>query len=326
MRGSGSIKALFVRESGAGYLLAGLLLVSVIFVSLESTTRLLEPLRGVVATAATPLVLVAEIPYLLSQKVENVVASQASLVQQTAELERRVLELSQVSQQFLALKMENERLRELLGSRARLPAEVLVAELVGVVPAPNTHQVIIDKGRDSRVQVGQAVIDEKGLFGQVVEVDAFTSRILLISDADHAVPVQVNRNGVRSIAGGTGEMERLQLEKVSVTADIREGDLLETSGLGGRFPRGYPVGYVETVLIEPTSPFAVVTVRPLAALDRSRHVLVVFSRPEDTDGGVFQEGDPEQASDEAASEAEASAAADLNSSIEAAAELSEVEQ
>jgi rod shape-determining protein MreC len=116
------------------------------------------------------------------------------------------------------------------------------------------------------------------------------------------------------------------LEKVSVTADIREGDLLETSGLGGRFPRGYPVGYVETVLIEPTSPFAVVTVRPLAALDRSRHVLVVFSRPEDTDGGVFQEGDPEQASDEAASEAEASAAADLNSSIEAAAELSEVEQ
>jgi rod shape-determining protein MreC len=91
------------------------------------------------------------------------------------------------------------------------------------------------------------------------------------------VPVQVNRNGVRSIAGGTGDPDRLQLENVPVTADIREGDLLETSGLGGRFPRGYPVGYVEAVLIEPTSAFAEVTVRPLAALDRSRHVLVVLT-------------------------------------------------
>jgi rod shape-determining protein MreC len=302
------------------------LLVSVIFVGLESTTRLLEPLRNAVATAATPLVFLAEVPYLLTQEMENVVASQASLVQQNAQLERRVLELSQVSQQFLTMKMENERLRELLGSRARLPAEVLVAELVGVVPAPNTHQVIIDKGRDSRVQVGQAVIDAEGLFGQVVEVDAFTSRVLLITDADHAVPVQVNRNGVRSIAGGTGEMERLQLEKVSVTADIREGDLLETSGLGGRFPRGYPVGYVETVLIEPTSPFAEVTVRPLAALDRSRHVLVVFSRAEDADGGVVIDDEPEQAPDEQANETEASAAADVHSDTGAPAELTEAEQ
>ncbi len=293
---------------------------------MESTTRLLEPLRGIVASAATPLVFLAEIPYLLTMEVEDVVASQASLVQKNAELERRVLELSQVSQQFLALKLENERLRELLGSRARLPAEVLVAELVGVVPAPNTHQVIIDKGRDSRVQVGQAVIDAEGLFGQVVEVDAFTSRVLLITDADHAVPVQVNRNGVRSIAGGTGEMERLQLEQVSVTADIREGDLLETSGLGGRFPRGYPVGYVETVLIEPTAPFAAVTVRPLAALDRSRHVLVVFSRPEEADGGVVPEDETEPGLDEVAGETEASAAADLNSEIEAPAGLTEVER
>ncbi len=301
------------------------MLVSTILVGLESTTRLLEPLRSIVASAATPLVFLAEIPYLLIREVEDVVASQASLVQNNAELERRVLELSQVSQQFLALKLENERLRELLGSRARLPAEVLVAELVGVVPAPNTHQVIIDKGRDSGVQVGQAVIDAEGLFGQVVEVDAFTSRVLLITDADHAVPVQVNRNGVRSIAGGTGEMERLQLEQVSVTADIREGDLLETSGLGGRFPRGYPVGYVETVLIEPTAPFAAVTVRPLAALDRSRHVLVVFSRREDADGGVVPENETEPGLDEAAGETEASAAADLNSELEVPAGLSEVE-
>ena len=253
--------------------------------ALETTTRLLEPLRGVIATVAAPLIFVAESPYLLGHEVQDVVTTRASLVERNAELEQRILELSHITQQYRSLQMENERLRQLLGSRARLPAEVLVAELVGVVPAPNTRQVIIDKGRDADVEVGQAVIDADGLFGQVVEVNGFTSRVLLITDADHAVPVQVNRNGVRSIAGGTGEPDRLELENVPVTTDIREGDLLETSGLGGRFPRGYPVGYVESVLIEPTSPFAGVSVRPLAALDRSRHVLVVFDDDDVVDGG-----------------------------------------
>jgi len=237
-------------------------------------------LRTAIASAAAPLVFVAELPYLLGDEVENLVTSRSTLVAENARLESRILEFSQVSQQYLALKMENQRLRELLGSRARLPSEVLVAELVGVIPTPNTHQVVIDKGRDAQVTVGQAVIDADGLFGQVVEVDAFTSRVLLVTDADHAVPVQVNRNGVRSIAGGTGDRDRLQLENVPVTADIREGDLLETSGLGGRFPRGYPVGYVEAVVVEPTSSFAEVAVRPLAALDRSRHVLLVFAAKE----------------------------------------------
>ncbi len=181
-------------------------------------------------------------------------------------------------QQYLSLKTENERLRALLGSRARLPAEVMVAELVAVVPTPNTYQVIIDKGADSGVALGQAVLDAQGLFGQVVEVDQFTSRVLLIIDQSHAIPVQVNRSGVRSVAAGTGELSHLILENVPVTADILEGDLMESSGLGGRFPRGYPVGIVTSVTIGDTSPYAAVEVRPLAALDRSRHVLVVFDR------------------------------------------------
>lgn len=225
-----------------------------------------------------PLVLVAEIPYLVSDEVGDVVSTREGLLQRNAELERRVLELSQVSQQFMALKAENERLRALLGSRARLPEEVLISEIVGIVPAPGTHQVVLDKGADDEVRLGDAVIDAHGLFGQVVDVGSFTSRVMLVTDANHAVPVQVNRNGVRSIAGGTGRLDLLQLENVAVTADIREGDLLETSGLGGRFPPGYPVGYVDAVLIEPTAAFASVSVRPLAELDRSRHVLVVLSR------------------------------------------------
>lgn len=227
-------------------------------------------------TAVTPLQLIANAPYRLGSGVSDVVASRDTLQQRNAALERRILELSQMAQQYLALQAENERLRELLGSQARLPEQVLIAEIVGLVPAPNTHQVVLDKGETSGVQVGHAVIDAEGLFGQVVEVGRYTSRVLQITDSNHAVPVQVLRNGVRSIAGGTGQRDSLQLENVSVTADIREGDLLETSGLGGRFPPGYPVGVVDSVLIQPTAAFAAVTVRPSAELDRSRHVLVVL--------------------------------------------------
>jgi len=248
-----------------------------VLIVLESTTRLLDPVRGALMAVAAPLQVVAELPYLLSDEVGDVIASRESLRQRNEELERRVLELSQISQQYMALKAENERLRALLGSRARLPAEVLIAEIISVLPAPGTHQVVLDKGTNDDVELGDAVIDSEGLFGQVVEVSGFTSRVMLITDPSHAVPVQVNRNGVRSIAGGTGAPDLLQLENVSVTADIREGDLLETSGLGGRFPPGYPVGYVDAVVIEPTAAFAAVSVRPLARLDRTRHVLVVLA-------------------------------------------------
>jgi len=252
-------------------------LVSAVLVTLDITTRLLEPVRSTVGTLVSPLQLIAEFPYLLADQVGEVASTHESLRERNAELERRILELTQISQQYLSLKMENERLRALLGSRARLPAEVMVAELIAIVPTPNTHQVIIDKGTDAGVQLGQAVLDANGLFGQVVEVDRFTSRVMLIVDPSHAVPVQVNRSGVRSVAAGTGELDRLVLENVPVTADIQVNDLMESSGLGGRFPRGYPVGIVTSVEIDDTSPYAQVDVRPLAALDRSRHVLVVFA-------------------------------------------------
>ena len=245
--------------------------------TLEGTTRLLEPFRSTLATLVSPLQVVAETPYLLGDSVGEVVASRENLREQNALLDRRVLELSQISQQFLSLRQENARLRELLGSRARLPTEVLIAELVGVVPGVETHQVILDKGKDAGVMVGQAVIDAQGLFGQIVEIGQFTSRVLQITDISHALPVQINRNGVRSVAGGTGRRDALELENVPVTADIREGDLVETSGLAGRFPVGYPVGYVASVIIEDTSAYARITVRPTAFLDRSRHVLVLFA-------------------------------------------------
>ena len=257
-------------------MLTGLALVSGILISLELTTRLLEPVRSAIGTVVSPLKFVARTPYVIGDEVGNVVATRQMLLERNAVLEQQVLELSNISLQFLNLKQENQQLRELLGSQSRLPDAVLIAELVGVVPTANTFQIIIDKGINAGVKPGQAVIDSEGLFGQIVEVDQLTSRVLLISDASHAVPVQINRNGVRSIAAGTGSIDRLVLENVPISADIVQGDLVETSGLGGRFPQGYPVGYVDAMLVEPTASYAQVSVRPTALLDRSRYVLVVM--------------------------------------------------
>lgn len=274
------MKALFLRKSGAGYLLMGLAAASLSLVYLDSTTPMLEPARDVFSTLVSPGHFIVESPYRLANGVTEAVSSQAALLARLDDLEQRNLDLAKVALQFQALKTENDRMRELLASRARLPSEVTIAELIGLIPTPDTQQVVIDKGYEAGVRIGLAVIDAAGLFGQVVETGRFTSRVLLITDVSHAVPVEVTRNGVRGIASGTGQLDLMRLENLPITADIRQGDLLVSSGLGGRFPRGYPVGRVQSVRTEPTRAFAQASVEPSAMLDRSRHLLVVLDAVE----------------------------------------------
>jgi rod shape-determining protein MreC len=135
----------------------------------------------------------------------------------------------------------------------------------------------LNKGASDGVFVGQPLIDADGLMGQVVEVSSDTARALLITDVTHSVPVQVNRNGVRAIAEGTGALGSLEIRNVSSNTDIQAGDLLVTSGLGGRFPEGYPVAVVKEVERDTGEAFARVVAVPSAALDRTRHVLLVFT-------------------------------------------------
>lgn len=200
-----------------------------------------------------------------------------SLLEDNARLRRENLILQGRSHQMASLQAENVRLRALLNSSALLRDDVLVAELVGVSPDPARHQVVLNKGEEANVFTGQPLIDADGLLGQIVEVGPGSSRALLITDATHSVPVQVNRNGVRAIAEGTGALGWLEVHHVSATTDIREGDLLVTSGLGGRFPVGYPVAVVSEIERDPGEPFARIRAVPSAALDRSRHVLLVFT-------------------------------------------------
>lgn len=269
------MKAIFFRESGAGYVLFALGLISLVLATLDSLTGLLTPLRSAVGTAVAPVHLIADSPYRASAAVGRVFATRNALQDDNDRLQRQLLILGQVAQQSRALRTENERLRALLGSQERLDTDVLITEIIGVVSDPRSQQVVIDKGQDAGVFVGQAVIDAEGLFGQVVAVEQVSARVVLVSDASHAVPIEISRNGVRGIAGGLGRVDALELESVPISTDILEGDLAVTSGLGGRFPRGYPVGSVESVVIEPGAAFAEIVLRPAAALDRSRHVLLV---------------------------------------------------
>ncbi|MBD3648202.1 MAG: rod shape-determining protein MreC [Pseudomonadales bacterium] len=255
----------------------GLSVLSLALMVVDHFSNLLDEVRAGMTMVMTPVIIVADYPDNLVQDVKDRFASREDLRTRLDALEEELLLLRAKTAKMAALTAENNRLRDLLGSAAKLEDNVLVAELIGVDPDPERQVVIVDKGSLDGVYVGQSMLDAQGLMGQVIEAGPYTSRVLLISDHSHSVPVQVVRSNLRLIAQGTGATNRLQLMHVQDTADIKEGDLLVSSGLGDRFPSGYPVGVVNEVRHDPGEPFAAVTARPSARLDRSRHVLLVFS-------------------------------------------------
>ncbi|NJO13315.1 MAG: rod shape-determining protein MreC [Gammaproteobacteria bacterium] len=174
-----------------------------------------------------------------------------------------------------ALEQENLRLRNMREATANIAERVMVAEILRVDVNPFRHRVIINKGSPDGVFKGQPILDASGVFGQITRAGAFTSEAILISDSEHAIPVQVNRNGLRSIAVGTGDPAKLSLPFLPTNADIKEGDLLVTSGLGGVFPSGYPVATVRKVNKEVAQTLDI-SAEPAATLDRDREVLLVW--------------------------------------------------
>ena len=252
-------------------------LVVVVLITADLRFNRLETARSILDTAAAPVYWLADLPTRLSAWNEAHLRSRAQLLEDNERLTQESLLLQGRSLQMSSLQAENVRLRALLHSSALLRDDVLVAELIGVSPDPVRHQLVLNKGESDGVFVGQPLIDADGLMGQVVAVSAGNSRALLITDATHSIPVQVNRNGVRVIAEGTGALGTLEIHHVSATTDIQQGELLVSSGLGGRFPVGYPVAVVSQIERDPGQAFARILATPSAALDRSRHVLLVFT-------------------------------------------------
>lgn len=179
---------------------------------------------------------------------------------------------------FSALENENIRLRALLENSFKLGEQVLVAELLSVNMAPYEHIVVVNKGTRFGVHPQQPVLDSNGVVGQVFRALPMTSEIMLITDPNHAIPVQVNRNGLLAIAVGSGQTNRLILPFLPSNADIRSGDLLITSGLGGTFPQGYPVAVVDEFTPQPNQAFTSITATPKALLDRNRELMIVWSK------------------------------------------------
>jgi rod shape-determining protein MreC len=168
-------------------------------------------------------------------------------------------------------------LREIREASKGVSERTLIAEIISVSVNPFRHMVVINKGADDGVFRGQPVLDAFGVVGQVMQVGKTTATLILITDAEHAVPIQVNRNGIRSIAMGTGEAAKLSLPYLTVESDVRKGDLLVSSGLDAIFPAGYPVATVTRVERNSADTFALVEAKPLAQLDRDREVLLLWA-------------------------------------------------
>lgn len=238
----------------------------------------MQSVRHSVGYVLLPAHQVALVPGAIGRFFSESSAARQQLQMENKQLEARNLVLELRLQRLGALEAENAELRELLSASEQVDDRVLVSSMIAIDPDPFSQQILINKGHHDGVFVGQPVLDAYGLLGQVVDVMPSSARVLMIADSNHAVPVQVNRNGVRAIAVGTGSLTELELVYVPTTADIEEGDLLVSSGLGGRYPRGYPVATVTKVENIPGQAFAKVLAQPSAQMDRSRHLLLVFSQ------------------------------------------------
>lgn len=280
-----AIKTIFVQGPLPGVRLLLVIVLSAVLVVLDARFSRLDEVRSAIGTGLAPVHWLGSAPDSLANWFSSLFTTREDLLEENEALEARLLILERRALKYAALAAENNELRRLMNSSEVLDDRVILGEVVSISPDPYSHEVVINKGDRDGVQVGQAILDANGLMGQVVQTSKFTSRVLLISDSSHAVPVEVVRNGLRAILLGNGDSASLELVHVPDTADIREGDLLVSSGLGGRFPRGYPVAEISGISKEPGEPFVDIAATPKAELTRSRLVLVVFTPQDDEQSG-----------------------------------------
>jgi rod shape-determining protein MreC len=281
------------RIPALGVRLIVLLFASIILMVLDHRQNHLGAVRQAIGAAVYPLQVIVDAPFRLWEWVRDGTADRNQLQLELSRLQAERLLTNARLQRLTALEAENARLRDMLDARAQVRDEVRVAEIMAVDANPYRHNIVIDIGEREGAYDGQSIVDAAGVIGQIIETGLTTSQAMLISDPSHSLPVEVNRNGLRTIANGTGEFGRLVLPFVTNNADIRPGDLLVTSGLGGAFPAGYPVAIIDTVNRIPQEPFADVSATPAAALDQVREVMLIWSsaKPRDEQPGDEEPSD-----------------------------------
>ena len=259
---------------------------SIAMMTVDHRYHYLNGLRDVLSTAVYPLHYLVRLPTDTRGWLNENLAGRGALLEENARLREKQLFLSVQLQKLTVLEAENRRLRSLLESAVNTPERVLIAEMLAVDFDLYRHRILLNRGRQHGVHVGQPVLDPHGVVGQIVQADPFTATAIFITDVSHGLPIEISRTGVRTLALGTGNFQELKLPHIPNNGDVKVGDALVTSGLGGRFPRGYRVGTVTKVEFDPGSPFANITAKPFAQLDRIREVMLLENEPSRVEGAT----------------------------------------
>jgi rod shape-determining protein MreC len=270
------MQTLFTRGPSATFRMAVLVVASIVLMTVDQRWQSLELVRSALSSVIYPLQYTIDLPIRLYYWSDEVFSSKQVLLEKNREFEARHLENRVQLQKLDIIEKENERLRELLSATSKTTERLLISEIINVDVDPYRQLILLNKGSNSDVYRGQAIMDAQGIMGQIVHVSPMSSTAMLITDASHALPVQIDRSGLRANAFGTGKMDQLNLRHLPHNVDIRVGDTLITSGLGGVFPPNYPVARINKVERPAGEPFATVVAIPLAQLDKSREVLLVW--------------------------------------------------
>lgn len=270
------------------------LLCSILLIVMDSRLNSFGQVRVFLNTLVSPIQYIATLPGDGLNWAFNQMSTRRVLLSENEALKRENVLMQENLQRYELILKENDELRALLGSPVREDSSKMITELMAVDNNPYSHQIIVDKGAIHGVYEGQPVLDVSGIVGQVQQVASTNSRVLLIADITHAVPTRVMRNGVRVIATGTGDLSYLSVQHMPHSADLVEGDVLVSSGLGGVFPEGYPVATITSVVRDESRPFAQIKAKPVAQLDRLKYLLLLWpanapKRPIDVEASLIEQ-------------------------------------
>ncbi len=270
------MQPLFIRSPSATVRMTVLVIASIALMTVDHRWHSVDLVRSALSSVIYPLQYTIDLPIQFYYWADDALSTRQSLLEKNREFEARHLENRVQLQKLDIIEKENDRLRKLLGAIPKTTERLLIAEIINVDVDPYRQLILLNKGSSSDVYQGQPIIDALGIMGQIVHVGPMFSTAMLITDASHAIPVQVNRTGLRAIAFGSGKIDQLNLRHLPHSVDIKVGDLLITSGLGGTFPPNFPVAIVSKVEHPAGEPFSLIEAKPHAQLDKSREVLLVW--------------------------------------------------
>ncbi len=287
------MQPLFIRGPSATVRMAILVIASITLMTVDHRWRSLDFVRSALSSVIYPLQYTIDLPIQLFYWADESLSSQQTLIKKNSDFEARHLENRVQLQKLDIIEKENDRLRKLLSAIPKTTERLLISEILNVDVDPYKHLIILNKGSSNEVYKGQPIIDAHGIMGQIIHVAPLSSTAMLVTDASHAIPVQVNRTGLRAIAFGSGKNDQLNLRHLPHSVDIKVGDLLITSGLGGTFPPNFPVAIISKIERPAGEPFAVIEAKPHAQLEKSREVLLVWRNEAAQDKETPDENDAE---------------------------------